>query len=89
MRGDVLEGAEDPLLELDVLRNRLEDELASPERCFGAGTQPPRPNQRYRRRELQVTRLAGESPVYPVGSSLTLKFRRFSFFDGAVRVGGN
>lgn len=29
MRGDVLDGAEDPLLELDVLGNRLEDELAS------------------------------------------------------------
>jgi hypothetical protein len=37
MRDDVLDGAEDPLLELDVLGIRLEDELASAKISSEAG----------------------------------------------------
>jgi hypothetical protein len=89
MRGDVRDGAEDPLLlELDVLRNRLEDVLAFAKMLWG---QHPTCLTR-----ISVTgvascrsRMSQESPMYSIGSSLTLKLHRFRFFNGAIRVGGN
>jgi hypothetical protein len=88
MRGDVLDGAEDPLLELDVLGNRLEDELASAKMLVGPAPDLPHPNQRYRRPELQVTHVAGVTGLFR-RKFTDPKIHRFRFFDSAVRVGGN